>query len=57
MVKKVIRFIVLIIGLSLVAYSGYHLFKIYSDYNTSDKTYEDVYKRQAADRAIQSRIR
>ena len=34
MVKKVIRFIVLIIGLSLVAYSGYHLFKIYSDYNT-----------------------
>ena len=40
MVKKVIRFIVLIIGLSLVAYSGYHLFKIYSDYNTSDKTYE-----------------
>ena len=31
MVKKVIRFIVLIIGLSLVAYSGYHLFKIYSD--------------------------
>ena len=36
MVKKVIRFIVLIIGLSLVAYSGYHLFKIYSDYNTSD---------------------
>lgn len=24
MVKKVIRFIVLIIGLSLVAYSGYH---------------------------------
>ena len=30
MVKKVIRFIVLIIGLSLVAYSGYHLFKIYS---------------------------
>ena len=33
MVKKVIRFIVLIIGLSLVAYSGYHLFKIYSDYN------------------------
>ena len=42
MVKKVIRFIVLIIGLSLVAYSGYHLFKIYSDYNTSDKTYEKL---------------
>ena len=42
MVKKVIRFIVLIIGLSLVAYSGYHLFKIFWDYRTSDKTYEKL---------------
>lgn len=49
MVKKVIRFIVLIIGLSLVAYSGYHLFKIYSDYNTSDKTYEKLQDEYAVD--------
>ena len=49
MVKKVIRFIVLIIGLSLVAYSGYHLFKIYSDYNTSDKTYEKLQDEYALD--------
>ena len=42
MVKKIIRFIVLIIGLSLVAYSGYHLFKIFWDYRTSDKTYEKL---------------
>ena len=49
MVKKVIRFIVLIIGLSLVAYSGYHLFKIYSDYNTSDKTYEKLQDKYAVD--------
>lgn len=49
MVKKVIRFIVLIIGLSFVAYSGYHLFKIYSDYNTSDKTYEKLQDEYAVD--------
>ncbi len=49
MVKKVIRFIVLIIGLALVAYSGYHLFKIYSDYNTSDKTYEKLQDEYAVD--------
>ena len=49
MVKKVIRFIVLIIGLSLVAYSGYHLFKIFWDYRTSDKTYEKLQDEYAVD--------
>lgn len=49
MVKKVIRFIVLIIGLSLVAYSGYHLFKIFWDYRTSDKTYEKLQDAYAVD--------
>ena len=50
MVKKVVRWILLIVGLVLVVYSGINLYKIFSDYKSSDDLYDKLEHEYIAER-------
>ncbi len=50
MVKKVVRCILLIVGLVLVVYSGINLYKIFSDYKSSDDLYDKLEHEYIAER-------